>query len=182
MDNEELIKQMVKLQILCVRWVERNTNLQCKTFGDMDRILKGGKLTITYKDAVANLKVNIEKYCKNEYLLNSVMELQQDINKSEIADLRFGVEPQRKFTELEQELDSLVLKRTMYMTGEMVGIKYIEEHLVVAETTVKQACQQERLLNTTKVGKSWVVHIPECRAYWNIPDKDECNLYKDWEY
>lgn len=45
MNNKELIKQMVKLQVLCVRWVERNTNLQCKTFGDMDRVLKNGKLT-----------------------------------------------------------------------------------------------------------------------------------------
>lgn len=182
MDNKELIKQMVKLQVLCVRWVERNTNLQCKTFGDMDRILKGGKLTITYKDAVKNLRSNIEKHCKNEYLLNSILELTTEINNSEISDLRFGFEPQRKFTNLEQELDNEVLKRTMYMTGEMVGIKYIGEHLGVAETTVKQACQQERLLNTTKVGKSWVVHIPECRAYWNIKDTDEFHLYKNWEY
>ena len=182
MNNKELIKQMVKLQVLCVRWVERNSNLQCKTFGDMDRILKGGKLTITYKDAVANLKKNIEKHCKSEYLLNSFLELETEINKSEIADLRFGFEPQRKFTELERELDNLVLKRTMYMTGEMVGIKYIEEHLNIAETTVKQACQQERLLNTTKVGKSWLVHIPECRDYWGVPNTDECSLYKDWEY
>ncbi|MBU3195627.1 hypothetical protein KPL26_02975 [Clostridium algidicarnis] len=182
MNNKELIKQMVKLQVLCVRWVERNSNLQCKTFGDMDRILKNGKLTITYKDAAANLKKNIEKHCKSEYLLNSVLELETAMSKSEIADLRFGFEPQRKFTELERELDTEVLKRLMYMTGEMVGIKYIEEHLNIAETTVKQACQQERLLNTTKIGKSWMVHIPECRDYWGIENTDESSLYKDWEY
>lgn len=30
--------------------------------------------------------------------------------------------------------------------------------------------QQECLLNTKKIGKTWLVSGPECRAYWNIPD------------
>lgn len=185
-ENELLVKELIKLQILCMRWVERHTNLRCVTYRDMDRILKGGKLTITYKDAVKNLKMNIDKYCKNDYLINSVLELEENVNNSEIYNLRFGVEPQRKFTELEYKLDSFIIKRTLFMINEMVGIKYIVEdvakELNLTESAVKQACQQERLLNTRKIGNNWMVHIPECRAYWNIPDDDETHLYKDWEY
>lgn len=182
MESKLLIKEMVKLQILCVRWVERNTNLQCATFGDIDRILKGGKYTITYNEAMKNLKTNIDKYCKNNYLMESALKLEYDIKQSEISTLRFGLEPQRKFTELESELDTEILKRTLFMTTEMVGIKYIVENLGLTEGAVKQACQQERLLNTKKMGKNWMVHIPECRSYWNIPDTDSKHLYKDWKY
>ena len=70
------------------------------------------------------------------------------------------------------------------MTNCMVKIKDAIKELnnKVTETAIKQACQQERLLNTKKVGKTWMVHIPECRAYWNIPDVEEKHLYKDYIY
>lgn len=182
MNFKEIVKELVKLQILCVRWVERNTSLKCFTFGDMDRILKAGKSTVTYKEAVENLKMNIERHCKSDYLLTSILQLGQSIEKSEISGLRFGIEPQKKFTEIEKELDIEILKRTLYMTSGMVSIKRIGEILGLTEGAVKQACQQERLLNTQKVGKTWLVHIEECRAYWNIPDTDESHMYKDWVY
>ncbi|MPM63329.1 hypothetical protein SDC9_110209 [bioreactor metagenome] len=182
MNFKEMVKELVKLHILCTRWVERNTNFRCFTFRGMDSILKGDKFTVTYREAVENLKINIEKYCKSDYLLTSVLQLEQSILKSEIAGLRFGTEPYQKFTELEKELNTEVLKRTLYMTYGMVSIKRVGEILGLTEGAVKQACQQERLLNTQKVGKTWLVHIEECRAYWNIPDTDEGQLYNDWIY
>ena len=42
--------------------------------------------------------------------------------------------------------------------------------------------QQERLLNTEKIGRDWRVHLPECRAYWNIPYTDEKDIYYDLKY
>ena len=75
-----------------------------------------------------------------------------------------------------------MLKRKFFMINEMVGIKELCSILGLTESAVKQACQQERLLNTKKIGKNWMVHIPECRAYWNIPDEDEKHLYKDYIY
>lgn len=183
MENKLIVKKMVKLQILCIRWTERTTNLECATHRDMDRVLMGGKTVINYKDAVKNLRLNIEKHCNSsDYLIESVLKLEQEINNSEISNLRFGLEPQRKFTELEVELNSEVLKITLFMLNEMVGIKYVVENLGLTESAVKQACQQGRLLNTKKIGKNWMVHIPECRAYWNKPDTDDSHLYKDFIY
>lgn len=171
MENKKLVKEMVKLQVLCVRWIERNTKVELETYGDLDRIILEGKFTTTYKDGVKNLRKNIENLCKNEYLLEAVLKLEDDINNSEIADLRFGLEPQRKFSDLEKELDMEMLKRKLFMLNKMVGIKYIVENLGLTESAVKQACQQERLLNTKKVGNNWEVHIPECINYWNLEEK-----------
>lgn len=185
MENINLVRRLTKLHILCMRYVERNTSLKCKTFRDMDRIITGNKLTCTYGEAVENLQDNIKKYCNNSsYLTEEILRLKKDIENSNIRDLRFGVEPQRKFTKEEKELDDEMLKRKFFMTNCMVKIKDLVEALdnKVTETAVKQACQQERLLNTKKIGKSWMVHIPECRAYWNIPDSEEKHLYKDYVY
>lgn len=183
MENKDMVKQLVKLQILCMRWVERNTNLKCSTHRDIDRILANNKLTCTYGEAVENLKNNIIKLCGgSNYLIEEIAKLEKEIMGSSIKELRFGVEPQKKFTVEEKELDNYKLQRTFFMINEMVGIKYIVETLGLTESQVKQACQQERLLNTKKIGRNWMVHIPECRAYWNIPDAEEGHLYKDWEY
>lgn len=183
MENKEIVKQLVKLQILCMRWVERNTNLKCSTHRDMDRILTSNKLTCTYGDAVQNLKDNIIRFCgESSYLLEKVAKLQEEITESSIKDLRFGLEPQKNFTQEEKELDNYKLQRTFFMINEMVGIKFIVDALGLTESQVKQACQQERLLNTKKIGRNWMVHIPECRAYWNMQDTEEGHLYKDWEY
>lgn len=183
MNNKEIISQLVKLQILTIRWVERNTNLRCATHRDIERVITSNKLTCTYLEAVENLKSNIKKYCNtSSYLMEEVLKLEDIIKQSNIKDFRFGVEPQKKFINEEKELDSHRVKRTLFMINEMVGIKYIVENLGLTESAVKQACQQERLLNTKKVGKNWMVHIPECRAYWNIPDTEESHLYKDWVY
>lgn len=183
MENKELVNELVKVQVLCIRWVERNTHLRCSTHRDMDRILMNGKTVVTYKDAAKNLKSNVEKYCKaSDYLIKSVLKLEDDIADSEISALRFGLEPQKKFSDLERKLDSEILKRKFFMINEMVGIKDVAEMLELTETAIKQACQQERLLNTKKIGKSWMVHIPECRSYWNKPDMDDNHLYKDYVY
>ena len=183
MEHLDIIRLLVKLQILCVRYVERHTNLRCNTHKDMDRIIMNNKLTCTYGEAVENLYNNIIKYCKeNSYMTEEVLKLKDSINNSNIKELRFGLEPQKKFTEEERHLDYEMLKRKFFMINEMVGIKELCSILGLTESAVKQACQQERLLNTKKIGKNWMVHIPECRAYWNIPDEDEKHLYKDYIY
>lgn len=185
MDNKELVAKLVKLQVLCLRYVERNTTLKCNTYRDMNRIIMKNKLTCTYEEATENLYENISKYCKNsDYLMKECLNLKDGIESSNIKTLRFGLEPQKKFTKEEKEFDTELIKRQLFYINGMVGIKDIIDILggVITESAVKQACQQERLLNTKKVGKTWLVNIQECRAYWNIPDEDESHLYKDWVY
>lgn len=185
MTNTVLINELAKLQVLTKRYVERNSNLRCSTFRDMNRLIMNGKLTCTYSLAAETLYNNIKKYCnKSAYLLEKCTLLKESINNSDIKDLRFGLQPQRKFSKLENELDLAFEKRQFFMLNEMISIKDMVDVLdnKVSETAIKQACQQERLMNTSKVGKAWLVHIPECRAYWDINDNDETHLYNNWEY
>lgn len=179
---KELVKELVKLQVLCMRFVERNTNLSCATHRDLDRILTSNKMCVTYLEGATNLKENIFKYCNdNKYLTESIVDLEEKIKGSEIKNLRFGLEPQKKFTDVEKNLANYMIKRTLFMLNEMVGIKYITDNFDLTEYQIKQACQQERLLNTRKVGKTWLVHIPEVLNYWGIKNNED-GLYKDWEY
>jgi len=183
MKDKEIINKLVKLQILTIRWVERNSNLKCATHRDMERVITSNKMTCTYLEGVSNLKTNILKYCNNSsYLMEEIVKLEEDIKKSNIKELRFGIEPQKKFTEEEKELDCYRIKRMFFMTNEMVSIRYIADNLGLTESAVKQACQQQRLMNTKKVGKTWMVHFPECKNYWNIKDIEEDSLYKDFTY
>ncbi|MFT8349242.1 hypothetical protein [Clostridium saccharoperbutylacetonicum] len=183
MENKMLIKDIAKLQILCTKWVERHTSLKCKTFRDIERVITANKLTCTYGEAVENLYNNIKKYCNNSnYLVEEILKLKENMNNSDIKDLRFGVEPQKKFSDFEKELDMEMIKRKFFMVTGIVSIKDAAEILGLTETAIKQACQQERLLNTSKIGKSWMVHIPECRSYWNLKDENEKHLYKDYVY
>lgn len=64
--------------------------------------------------------------------------------------MRFGLEPQRKFTEEEKELDAHKMSWYFFMLNEMVSIKDAAEILKIDHDTIKQAAQQERLLNTKK--------------------------------
>lgn len=185
MENNEMVKLLAKLQVLCMRYVERNTQLRCYTMRDMERIITANKLTCNYGDAVDNLYDNIKKYCGScSYLMDNALQLKEAMHNSDMKNMRFGIEPVKKFTEQEKELDSELIKNQLFYTGEMVGIKDIVKILgnVVTESAVKQACQQERLLNTKKLSHSWIVHIEECRAYWNVPDTDDSHLYKNWIY
>lgn len=182
MNNKEIVKQLTKLQILTIRWIERHTNLKCSSYRSMEQVLTANKLTCTYLDAINNLKSNIEEYCNSDYLKSEVLNLENIIKQSNIKDLRFGFEPQKKFTEEEKSLDEFKIQCTLYMVNEMVDIKYASQELGINESVIKQACQHDKLLNTRKIDESWMVHIPECRAYWNIPDTDNKHLYKDWVY
>lgn len=181
MSSKELIAKMVKLQILCVRWLERHTALQFPTVGDIDNVLFAGRTYVNYQTAIKNLKTRIDKYCKNEYLSGEIIKLSKEIENSSIKDLRFGLEPDKKFSEMEYELDKYEMMCRLFMSTSMVGIKYIVENFGLTESAVKQACQQERLLNTTKIGRNWMVHIPECANYWNIQYKND-GVFKDFKY
>lgn len=185
MTAEKLVQQLSKLNILCMRYVERHTSLRCITWRDVNRIIMGGKLTCNYNDGVNNLYKNIMKFCKNsKYLTEEITKLKGEIEQSSIKNLRFGLEPQKRFTQLEDELNRVLINSQFYYNTEMVEIKDMVNILnnKVTESAIKQACQQERLLNTRKVGATWLVNIPECRAYWNVPNTDESYVFYKFTY
>lgn len=164
---EELVKELSKLHILLIRDIERNTNKKFITHRDMERILQGSKLTITYSNAVENLVNAAKEYGKNNNLVDQIISLKEKINSSEIKDLRFGTEPQKRFTELESKLDTILLQERFKMLTSMLTIAEASEITGIPVTTIKTACLNERLLNTRKSGRTWLVSLEEVKEYWN---------------
>lgn len=177
---ERIIADLVRLQFIVIRYVERNSNIKYITHRDLENVLTGGVPTVTYSKAVENLfkHAKMRIHDKQDIIYN-ILELQDKIDNSEIKDLRFGMITS---SGLEHELDQYVFRRTFFMITSMVTIKDASKLLSIPEITIKQACQSERLLNTEKIGRSWRVHLPECREYWNIQYTDKKDIYYDLKY
>lgn len=170
MENKELVEKLAELQMLSVRYVERHTTLRCTTLRDLDRIIFKNKFVATYINAVENLKDVIKAYCKDsEYLKVAVENLENNIKDSEIKDLKLGKE-NKQFTELEKELNTIFLVKQLKMQTGLYSIKEVAQKLNLNEETIKKAAQQEKLLNTKKVGKTWLVNYNEVKDYWNKGD------------
>lgn len=166
MENKVLVKELARLQVLCVRYVERHTTLRCRTVRDLDRIIFKNKFKATYIDAVKNLKENIKEYCKDSNYLNTAVEnLEENIKNSNIKDFKLGKE-NNQFTELERELNTVFLVKQLKMQTGLYSIKEIAKDLNLNEETIKKAAQKEQLLNTKKVGKTWLVDYKEVKEHW----------------
>ncbi len=175
----KLVEKLMKLNILYIREMERRRIIKIKNMGQLTEPLGIHSQNLTILKATNYLKNKIDKGSNIKYLKDEISKLQEQILNSKIKDYKFW---NGNLNEEENKLDDLVIKRLFFMETGFVGITQAEEYTGITGSAIKQACQQERLLNTKKLGKSWLVHLPEIRAYWNVPDKDEKSLSKDWEY
>lgn len=168
MKSEDIVKRLVELQVYTMRWVERNTELRCFDSRGMERLITKNKLTCTYLYAAETLVETIKTYCKSDYLLEEAIKLLDIVKISDIREHRFGYNPQNRFNEEEDRLDNIKTIKAIQMIGYLNSIKDVAKELKLPESRIKQACQQERLLNTKKVGKTWLVDKKECEKYWNL--------------
>lgn len=173
------IEKLIKLNMLYIREMQREGIKQFKFHGELWDNLTNRTSNCTVGMAVQNLKDKIDRNSNIDYLKTEIISLQQEINNSDIKDLRFY--NGKDFTEQEIKLENLALKRVLYML-DMIPISEAMEIVKQSQTAIKQACQQNRLLNTEKRSKTWFVHIGECKEYWNVEDKNENSLYNNWEY
>lgn len=175
----ELIEKLIKLNILYVREMERRKIIKLKNMGQLTDSLGTHSENLTVSKSVQYLKDRIDINSNIPYLKEEILKLKEEINNSKIKDYKFWNGTK---TKEEKELEDLVFKRLFFMETCFVGAIQAAECTGIPASTIKQACQQQRLLNTKKIGKTWIVHLPEVRTYWNVPDMDEKYLYKDWEY
>jgi len=137
---ERIIADLVRLQFIVIRYVERNSNIKYITHRDIENVLTNGIPTVTYSKAIDNLLKHAKtKIHYNETILDNILELKNKIDNSEIKELHFGMEAP---SDLESELDQYLLRRTFFMITSMVTIKDASKLLGIPEITIKQACQQ----------------------------------------
>ncbi|APH23539.1 hypothetical protein [Clostridium botulinum] len=175
----ELVEKLMKLNILYIREMERRGIIKVKNMGQLTEPLGVHSQNLTVLKATNYLKNKIDKNSNIVYLKDEINKLQEQICNSKIKDYKFW---NGNFNEEENKLDDSVIKRLFFMETGFVGTTQAQEYTGITVSAIKQACQREKLLNTKKLGKTWLVHLPEVRAYWNVPDKDEKSLYKDWKY
>ena len=180
-NKEEFIKLLVKTQILSIRYVERHSNLICVTHRDLNRFVMQNKLTCNYRFILDTLEKNINEYCNDFETVREMLKILKDnISILGLDNLRLGMDSQKKFTEIEKELDSLRTKYLLFYLNEMLSIGEASKILGLNINTIKKACQTERLLNTRKTGKTWLVHLPELKKEFKTEYNDD--LYKDFEF
>ncbi len=88
---ERIIADLVRLQFIVIRYIERNSNIKYRTHRDLENVLTGGVPTVTYSKAIDNLlKHSRMRIHDNDDIINNIVELKDKIDNSEIKDLHFG--------------------------------------------------------------------------------------------
>lgn len=162
MDKMQVVKELVTLQILYIRWMERNTEVRYETHGKVQEVLYRGCDFANASEAIKNLKRNIFERTHSAALKERVEKLEKNSHN----DFKIGVDRKNSFSEEERELNYKMMQFYIELLNGMLTIKDASNILNIPESTIKQACQQERIMNTQKIGKTWVVNIEECKTYW----------------
>ena len=183
MNEQEMVKTLAKLQILCVNAVEKSTGLRCRTCRDFDRIIQKNKLTCTYGEAAENLIKSMVAFCPDTiYLIRIAKKLKSNILNSKIRDFRFGLEPQKKFSEEEERLNCLLVSTQLNLQ-----IAYTEKNKISIDEVVDvfgdflhkeklvELCENGELSNISKTDDGWYVDMFEVVDYienisWSIYD------------
>ena len=118
-EMKKLVGDLAILNVGLIKEVEEKTRLRVHTYRDVDRIIMNGKMTITYGESIKILEENIRKYKGSNSLFKRAITLKEKILDSPIKDLRFGLEPQKRFTKTEHELDRLFTVKQLEELGKM---------------------------------------------------------------
>lgn len=167
----KLVKKLATLHMLTDRWIGRNKGYGSITVGQFNSIvmgkdaLEGRTKKVTYLSAVTELKKFIFKYAKeSDYLCKEIEKLEEAINNSPIKSLKVA----EGCTTREENVLGLYRIKVLFIMQSLVSLKIAEETLGISTSTLKRYCQEEKLLNTKKVGKTWLVNIEECIDVFNI--------------
>lgn len=173
MTEQEMIETLAKLQMLCVNYVERNTSLRIEDTRSFDRLIQSRHLVCTYGDAAKNLATNMFVFCQGStYLVNMAKKLKIEILNSNIKDLRFGIEPQKKFSTKENEYFILLSKMQLdlqykyynKMTMPLDEVASLFEDIMSKEKMV-ELCEKGEFSNVSKTDDKWRVDLFEVANY-----------------
>lgn len=160
---EELIKEFATLYTLTFKHYFRNGYPLEEIDKYAEAIGKEGTLT-TYGEALNNLM----SVCHSEILLKRMWNLACKFDEVSCYRFEVGYSYAQKLTPLEYRLNNIMLKTSFKCIQNDMSLKDASIITGVPETTIKQACQQERLINVSKVGKIWLVNLNEVKEYWEI--------------
>lgn len=157
------IEKLIKLNVLYIREMERRQILKINSYYEYWNILINNSSNYTIYEASQNLENNIFENSRIKYLKDQIQLLKYKTNDPSISNLRLAGD---NLTEQELILQNVALRNMIYM-NDLVSISEASERINRTTVAIKQACQQQRLLNTKIINnKTWFVHVGECEKYW----------------
>lgn len=147
-----LVQQLSRVHSLCACYMDPN-NSKFLTINDLDELIMNNNLTVTYEEAIENLKAYA-----NISILDAVSDLQKQIKNSPISKLRLG--DGDSLYPLELELDKLRVK-TLFAYNIFSVISDLAKDLNMSSATIRTYCTSGRLKNTKKINGLWFVNKQE---------------------
>ncbi|MGV2685418.1 hypothetical protein GNF82_13600 [Clostridium perfringens] len=163
-----LIENFARLHVYYIRERSLLYNEVFNSTVDIERIVFGDNVSRTYEAGIQDLVTKVWDGSKNKRLILLADNLHGGLYKSSIQDLRFCSLHSEDITEEEKILNMFRTKLLITLLIDSITIKQAAEKTGVSESAIKQACQQDRLLNKRKVGTTWLVSETEVREYWEV--------------
>lgn len=163
---EELAKEFGKIYTLLFKNYSKNHTLD-ELINYHNKIGKDGDL-ITYGEALDIF----ESICENDKIMKLIKDLKDRIKPIENYKFEIGYESKHELLPIEYRLNTIMLRSSLKQIQYNVSIKNASLLTGIPETTIKQACQQERLLNTLKTSNTWIVNLNEIAEYWGLQNNN----------
>lgn len=164
LNEDDLVKEFARIHVLLFKTLSRN-GVVYEDYLNLDHIIVNEDKLKTYKNVMSYYKtIN-----KNEDIDKMISSL--ELIYKPIEDLRFNI-IDKNLNIREYRLNAIFYKEIVNIIRCDISIRIAAKLTGITETTIKQACQQERLLNTYKISKNWIVNLKEVQEYWNCKYKD----------
>lgn len=162
---EELIYKYAKLYMALYRLIQKRSYSTVLYVEDFNEFLYDNKDIISFEEAAENLKKYINTLSFNDKLTKDSSELLTMIKSSEYKDYRITYK--LNILSKEELIFMAILQHYLFILNiNMIDIKNCSKLFNISVSGIKQACQQNRLSNSIKIGGNWLVCIDDCKDYW----------------
>lgn len=161
-EEDYLIKEFAKIHVLLFKTLSRS-GVVYEDYLNLDSVVVSENKLKTYRNVLSYYKI----INKNEDISKMILNLESRYML--IENLRFNI-TDKSLSRRECRLSAIFYKEIVTIIRNDISIKIAAKLTGITETTIKQACQQERLLNTYKVANKWVVNLKEVKEYWSRKD------------
>ena len=160
---EDIITELTKYHVIYIRYMEKNKGKVYTNLNSIDKIFIESNEYLTFYYAICKLYDKFNKHLSKDCFIEKILELRKQIENSNIRDYRIGFNNKtiNKLDLIEKNLIMIRLKVLFDRINSLVTISEATIKLKVNSGTIKNACQTEKLLNTKKIGKTWLVDIDE---------------------
>lgn len=161
-EEDYLVQEFAKIHVLLFKTLSRS-GVVYEDYLNLDDIIVNEDKLKTYKNVLSYYKI----INKNKDIDKMILNLES--RYVSIENLRFNL-IDKNLSKREYRLNAIFYKEIVTIIRNDISIRIAAKLTGITETTIKQACQQERLLNTYKISNNWIVNLKEVKEYWSCKD------------